>query len=77
MAQIPFEPVFRVSYSKYSGGGVQRKYFNSAEACREWYVNNRKYFSSSAIVEMNYIPFERLVMLAQCERECEALGVRD
>ena len=71
--QTPFEPVYRVSFNLRSGG-VNRKYFESAEACREWFVANRGRFTSSTITEMNSISFERLCMFAQLERECELLG---
>lgn len=73
MPSTPFEPVYRVSYGL-RDGGVHRKYFDSAEACRAWYVDNRGKFTSSVIVEMNNISFERLCMFAQLERECAMLG---
>lgn len=70
------ESTFRISYTLKSDKRprVHCKYFATAEKCRTWYVDQRGRFASCNIIELNYISFERLKMLAQLERECKELG---
>lgn len=69
----PLSSNFRISYG-IRGEGVERKYFKSAEAARKWLVEHERGMTSYTVVEQTPIPFERLVLLAQLERECEKLG---
>ena len=56
-------------------GKARYKSFKTAEECRAWYVENHRNCGYCHITEITETSFERLVMLAQLERECEALGV--